>query len=107
MSARSAAARPAATNVVAFPKPKVISRSTVLTDLQEKEAKGGLRGFMSFAQDADGNLTYAVTGAFADRLQLASYVLVQALSNINDRIFKAGDAGHTYSPGVDEQVPRR
>ena len=99
----------AKSNVLAFPArhAREVTPASVLTGLQTQVAKGDISGLITFVRDANGNLTYAVTGAFSDRLQLASHVLVEALAGINDRIWQAGDAGRTSSPVLVESIAHR
>lgn len=82
------------------------SPAALLADLQTKEEEGSLRSFMHFAESTHGSLSFGVTGGFAERLQLASYALAQALTNINDRIMAAG-AGSTRSSGISHKLARR
>jgi hypothetical protein len=68
---------------------------------------------MYFCETSDGNTTFGISGGFSDRLQLASYTLAKALTQVNEEIVSRGLAGdcpsvaakHITSPGA--SFPRR
>lgn len=77
-----------------------------LTELMEMEKRGELGALVNIYEGPEGN-GLSVTGAFSNRLEYATYSIVKALNVITDLIDEGGNAGHSHSPAVNQQLHKR
>lgn len=77
-----------------------------LKELMEMEKRGELGALVNIYEGPEGN-GMSVTGAFSNRLEYATYSIVKALNAITELIDEGGNAGHSYSPAVNQELHKR
>lgn len=71
------------------------------------EESEGTKSFMYLIERADGSVSFAVEGGFADRAQFAAYMLVKMLDAITTKIGESDEMGNTRLPPFKQDIPRR